>query len=231
MLDLAGMIKALKVHREAIDAAITNLMVASGGMIAAPEGGAATNFSLPNSGNQQPTELPRGAFLGKSLPSAVKLYLSAVIKKQTIREIATALREGGVESTSDNFEGVISGCIHRMKANGEVLQFKEGFALAEFYPAHIRASLSHGGGLPQKRTKKPAKKAKPAQKPLVLPTESLEQRVEAFTSSHKGEWITFRDVMGALPDISRQAAASTLGKLAKDRGWDKSEDGKYRVGA
>jgi len=85
MLDLAGMIKALKIHREAIDAAITNLMVASGGMVTASEGGAASAFSPTNSGNQQPTELPRGAFLGKSLPAAVKLYLSAVIKKQTIK--------------------------------------------------------------------------------------------------------------------------------------------------
>src|ERR1035441_9057554 len=154
MLDLAGMIRALKIHREAIDAAITNLMVASGGMVAVTEGGAPSAFAPASSRSQQPTELPRGAFLGKSLPAAVKLYLSAVIKKQTIREIATVLREGGVESTSDNFEGVISGCIHRMKANGEVLQFKEGFALAEFYPAHIRASLSHGGSSQSKTTKK-----------------------------------------------------------------------------
>jgi hypothetical protein len=206
-------------------------MVASGGMVTASEGGAASAFSPTNSGNQQPTELPRGAFLGKSLPAAVKLYLSAVIKKQTIKEIAAALREGGVESTSDNFEGVISGCLHRMKANGEVLQFKEGFALAEFYPAHIRASLSHGGSSPRKKPKKPAKKAKPAKKPPELAAESLEQQVEAFTSARQGEWITFRDIMIALPDISRQAAASTLGRIAKARGWEKSEDGKYRVGA
>jgi len=117
-----------------------------------------------------------------------------------------------------------------MKANGEVLQFKEGFALAEFYPAHIRASLSHGGGLPQKRTKKPAKKAKPAQKPLVLPQKARTASGGLYQLP-QGRVDYFRDVMSALPDISRQAAASTLGKLAKDRGWDKSEDGKYRVGA
>jgi hypothetical protein len=228
-LDLAGMIKALTIHREAIDAAITNLMVASGGMVATTEGGGASVFAPASSGSPQPTELPRGAFLGKSLPAAVKLYLSAVIKKQTLREIAVALREGGVESTSDNFEGVISGALHRMKANGEVLQFKEGFALAEFYPAHIRASLSHGVGSPRKRTKKPPKKVKSAKKPLALAAESLEQRVMSFAIKHPSEWITFRDVMNAFPDISRQAAASTLGRIAKSSGWDKSDDGKYLV--
>src|SRR5690242_19804997 len=56
-----------------------------------------------------PVELPVWAFLGKSIPGAIKLYMSAVKKKQTIREIASALREGGVESTSPNFDGVITG--------------------------------------------------------------------------------------------------------------------------
>jgi hypothetical protein len=116
-----------------------------------------------------------------------------------------------------------------MKANGEVLQFKEGFALAEFYPAHIRASLSNAVGSPRKRTKKPAKKAKSSKKQLALPSESLEQRVMSFASKHEGEWLTFRDVMDALPDISRQAAASTLGRIAKNSGWDKSDDGKYLI--
>src|ERR1700726_89431 len=48
----------------------------------------------------QPVDLPDGAFFGKSIPACVKLYLSAARKKKTTKEIAAALREGGVESTA-----------------------------------------------------------------------------------------------------------------------------------
>ena len=51
----------------------------------------------PTGSSGQAVELPRGALLGKSIPAAIKLYLSAVKQKQTIREIATALKDGGVE--------------------------------------------------------------------------------------------------------------------------------------
>jgi hypothetical protein len=103
-----------------------------------------------------PMDLPRGALLGKSLPAAVKLWLTAVRRKQTVREIATALREGGVESTSPNFENVVNGALYRLKATNEVLRFKDGWALAELYPATLRSS--------QIKDTKPAKAPRRAKK-------------------------------------------------------------------
>lgn len=124
-----------------------------------------------------PMELPRGALMGKSLPAAIRLYLSAVKQKQTIREIATALKEGGVESTAKNFETPVSSAINRLKVSGEVLRFKDGWALAEFYPETLRAKLgaasepkprkkagrkaAKNGSKPQKPTKKAGGKSKP----------------------------------------------------------------------
>lgn len=228
---LSAMILNLQKMRAGIDSAIaslTQVMAASGAIIPGDE-------SLPVAGfESQPTELPRGAFLGKSLPAAVKLYLSAMKKKQTIREIATALREGGVESTSDNFEGVITGCLNRMKANGEILRFNDGWALAEFYPEHLRNRLSHG--LPKKTTNKNAKKPKksaksPKQNGEKTPAVGgLEQKIEAYARTRQGEMIGFKDLLNAIPGSSIQAVSLTLGRLAKKRGWEKSGDGKYRVG-
>jgi hypothetical protein len=239
---LTTMLVNLQKMRAGIDSAIAGLTVAlaaSGAMVPNNDGSDPMPFMAQGSIGHQPTELPRGAFLNKSLPAAVKLYLSAVMKKQSIKEIATALRDGGVESTSENFEGVITGCLNRMKTNGEILRFDDGWALAEFYPARLRSSLSSAQEGAPKRV--PAKKsaskkkgknsphpAKKAGKPA--PGEGLDERVEAFTRSHQGDWITFKDVMSGLPDLSRQAAATSLGRIAKDKGWSRNEAGQYQVG-
>jgi hypothetical protein len=238
--NLGAMLVNLQKMRAGIDSAIAGLTVAiaaSGAMV--PNVESADSSSFTPQANHQPMELPRGAFLGKSLPAAIKLYLSAVMKKQSIREIATALRDGGVESTSDNFEGVITGCLNRMKVSGEILRFEDGWALAEFYPERLRVSLRSAQDVGVKRpTAKKSAKKKTLKKAAKTPKtdkeetgESLDERFESFWHSRQGEWITFKDVMEGIPDISRQAAASTLGRFAKARGWEKSEDGKYHVGS
>jgi hypothetical protein len=235
-------INQLLAKRALIDATIANLVALSGGIMPSLDTG--TPYTPLGGADAQPTELPQGAFLNKSLPAAVKLYLSSVVKKQSIREIATALREGGVESTSDNFEGVITGCLHRMKANGELLKFKDGWALAERYPAHIRASLSQEGAPKRKtavkKSKKAAKGAKPP-KPLsdtpkrpsiAIPSkQGLEHRIEEFVHSRKLASFSAADVLQAIPDAEPKSLPLALGRLAKKHYWIKGSDGKYRVGA
>jgi len=243
--DLAAIIRNLKARRADLDASIASLERAYGATVS--DDGLSKPTMLSGT-DQMPTELPRGAFLGKSLPAAVKLYLSAMKKKQTIREIATALREGGVESTSGNFENVITGCLNRMKSNGELLRFKEGWGLPEFYPESLRARLSQEGTPKQKSTKKKDKKkspkvAKPTKqnadvepKPVVFEGtrpksgESLDQRIEKIARLHPGERFTLQEVANALPDVLPKVVALTLGRMAKSHGWEKGKDGKYRLG-
>jgi hypothetical protein len=229
-IDYSVLLADLYAKRAGIDAAIQGVIAASGSYIT-PEAIAAATPGA--SVDRQPTELPRGAFLGKSLPAAVKLYLSAVMKKQTIKEIASALRDGGVESTSDNFESVITGCLNRMKGSGEVLRFKEGWALAEFYPEHLRRSLAAGGNGKPKATAKKGKKAtpKPAKtaKPAPGIQESLEARIEAYARDHTGGVITFKQVADALPGTLPSVVSLSLGRIAKKRGWHKTTDGGYHI--
>lgn len=227
-LDTAGIIRDLKKRRAELDTMIAGLERVYGATSWTHEDGGTASTA----NDYLPTELPRGAFLGKSLPAAVKLFLSAIKKKQSIREIATALKDGGVESTSDNFENVITGCLNRMKSNGELLRFKDGWGLPEFYPESLRARLSQDGTSKRKPSKNNAKKRVKATKRAkkVATGPSLEQRVEAFARTKPGEWISFKDVMEDMPDLSRQAASSSLARLVKKRGWEKSAEGNYRAG-
>ena len=120
-----------------------------------------------------PVELPVGAFLNKSLPAAIRLYLSAIKKKQTTAEIAAALKEGGVESTSENFDRVVKSSLGGLKAKGDVLRFKDGWAQAELFNPSMRKRLADGQkAAPKRAVKKKAKvktKPKAAAAPARLP--------------------------------------------------------------
>jgi hypothetical protein len=231
-IDYSVMLADLYAKRAGIDAAIAGLIAASGGVyINAPD----ANVAGTPSGDRQPTELPRGAFLGKSLPAAVKLYLSAVMKKQTIKEIATALRDGGVESTSGNFESVITGCLNRMKVNGEILRFKDGWGLPEFYPEHLRRSLSQGGAAKpkgKKTTKKAKKTSKPAKaNPPSKPesADGLPQKIEAFLNANAGVFFKPQDIASAIPGAKSNVVSLMMGHLVKKPGFEKNAEGKYRA--
>lgn len=89
-------------------------------------------------------DLPVGALRTKSVPDAIKLYLSAGRRKQTNKEIAAGLRQGGLETTAGNFEANIAAALFRLKKAGLVLRFKDGWDLAEHYPDHIRNKLENG---------------------------------------------------------------------------------------
>jgi hypothetical protein len=91
--------------------------------------------------SDQPIDLPTGAFLNKSIPEAIKLLCIATKRKYTPTEAAAALRDGGYESTSQDFEKTVSGTMYRMKDQGILLKFKDGFGLAELYPNHLREKL------------------------------------------------------------------------------------------
>ncbi|MGA6980151.1 MAG: hypothetical protein WBZ11_01215 [Candidatus Sulfotelmatobacter sp.] len=113
--------------------------------------------SAPHNGDVgQPIDLPEGAFHGKSVPACIELYLSsAPMKKRTNKQIATALREGGVESNASNFDNTVTGALFKLKSDGKLLRFKDGWGLSSWYPAHIRAV---NPAAPSKRSKKKGKR-------------------------------------------------------------------------
>jgi hypothetical protein len=162
-------------------------------------------------------ELPKGALLGKSFPAAIKLYLSAMKKKQTIKELATALQEQGMESTAASFESVVTGALNRLKNSGEVLRFKEGWGLSSWYPEAFRARLS---GEPKTRkstkkkraTKAPSKTVEQTER-MDEPKEGLEWRIRASLDLASGG-LSPAQIAKQL-EFSQGAISLALGRMAK----------------
>jgi len=66
--------------------------------------GTAAGGSGMRAHGQGVTQLPVGIFRDKGLKEAIQLYLEAGRRKQTNKEIATSLQEGGFPTTAENFE-------------------------------------------------------------------------------------------------------------------------------
>jgi hypothetical protein len=104
-----------------------------------------------------PIDLPTGVFRGKGLADAVRLYLSIAKRKQTFKDIKAALMDGGLATTSAFFDQTLNGTLHRLRKNGELLQFPDGWDLADSYPEGFRQRLAQSE--PKSKKRKAKKKA------------------------------------------------------------------------
>jgi hypothetical protein len=240
-LDYAAMIADLEAKKAAIENSIASLRLAAGSPIGSSASDASSQATIQN---DRPMELPVGAFLNMSFPAAIKLFLSATKRKQTIREIATALKNGGMESLSDNFESVVTGALNRMKTNDppEVLRFSDGWALAENYPESFRNRLAQSAKPVAKTKKKPKKvvvaasKKEKSKKPIVEAPGTInaageghgpEIMIEKFFSENAGVEFTAQAAAGAL-GIRTQTVGLLAAKLAHRGLLEKTPEGKYR---
>jgi hypothetical protein len=182
----------------------------------------------------QPIDLPEGAFHGKSIPACIELYLSASpMKKKTNKQITDALREGGVESNASNFGNIVTGALFKLKHDGKILRFKDGWGLSAWYPAHIRAVTPAGS---PKRTKKKGKKNGRKTSP-VKTTESALGPAKGKANDRIMELLRSKpEHEHALVDIAEhlgmgvKGARLTLGKLLKTGQVKMSSPGMYALG-
>ena len=225
-----------KLRASFIDAASLGAMADAADMAAGVlSAGITGGFSPMGNGlGVGPMDLPTGVLLGKSLPAAIKLYLGAIKKKQTASEIAAALKEGGVESTAANFLNNVTSSLHRLKIAGDVLQFKDGWALAEFYPESLRNRIAKDAE-PKKRAKgrkvakkTAAKKAEAkAQKRKEPGQPGLEQRVSNYLQTRGSEYTSVPELATQL-NVAAPVLNLTLGKMAKAAKIEKN-DGRVRL--
>ena len=102
-------------------------------------------------------DLPVGVFRDKSLKEAIPIYLAARRRKQTNKEIAIGLQAGGFPTTADNFEATVATALYRLKNEGIVLRFPDGWDLASSYPDNLRSRLEKESA-PRKLRAKVAKR-------------------------------------------------------------------------
>ena len=236
-LDFADVLAVLETKRSALDTLIESFKAALSVGALGHSGDIDVSAFVPSqpgvsATNGGPIELPIGAFLNKSIPAAVALHLSAVKKKQTAREIATVLKEGGLESTARNFEATVVGALHRLKAAEKVLHFPDGWALAEFYSDRIRASVSQSSKTKTKKKPKSMKKAARSRrattaKPAKEPGMGLEQRIEAVLVSRPSQAFTPAEI-GQEIDVDARGVMLALGRMAKKNKAEKQPNGRYQ---
>lgn len=179
-----------------------------------------------------PADLPIGVFRDKSIREAIEIYLGAGRRKQTNKEIASGLQKGGIATTSANFEGTIATALGRMKDDGVVLRFQDGWDLAASYPDSLRGRLQKDAK--PKRSKRTGKKSARAAKPekAAKPKDkgdgelSIDQRILALL--REGGPSTPADLSGRL-NAKSNVIGLALGRLAFKNKVTKSSDGKYTV--
>lgn len=155
-------IVALQQLRESYLAAIAAGAIGQGGievsdLTHSAEGTIAAGQPPPSG----PVELPTGVFRYKGISDSIRTYLSIARRKQTTKEITTALQEGGLASTATDFERNLRVTLYRLRDTGELLSFKDGWDLASSYPESFRQRMAQNSDAAPKRKRKRKAKKKP----------------------------------------------------------------------
>lgn len=231
VIDYAAFLADLEAKRAKLDNAITSLRAAMAAGALGQPGEGALSFSVPSvSGSIHGGEVPAGAFLAKSIPEAAKLYLSIVKKKQTTGEIAAALATGGMETTSKNFEGTVAAGLNRIrKLTGEILKVGGAWALAEWYPAGIRAAASQTNKGRRRRGRPPKTESK-VKLSATLPEDGPKpkERILQVLKNQPGNELSAQELADHLR-MGKPIVHMLLGKLVQKNSIRKTESGKYRA--
>lgn len=95
-------------------------------------------------------------FFRLSIPEAIKKYLAIVKRPQPPKAIAEALKQGGVLSQASHFYANVTTALKRLRDSGDVVNTKEGWGLAAWYPNKARTEP------PPKRKRKSRAKSGPS---------------------------------------------------------------------
>jgi hypothetical protein len=228
-LDYAAFLADLEAKRAVLDQAIASLRaVMAGGALAGSVGDA---MLAGVTDGLHGGEVPAGAFHGKSVPEAAKLYLSIVKQKKSTREIAEALVKGGMQSNAKNFEITVGTGLYRASKNsGEIVRVKGAWGLAEWWPAGVRIPLEKGNTRKGKRGRPKSVKTITASAPRAESNGhgNTQEQIANFLRSNPAKIYTTQEVSEGL-GIDARATAMTLGRLVAKNLAEKLETGKYRA--
>lgn len=172
-------------------------------------------------------DLPVGVFRNKSLREAIQIYLGAGRRQQANKEIALGLQKGGIPTTSKNFEATVATALGRMKDDGVVLRFPDGWDLAASYPDSLRNRLDK-----DTKTTKPKQKEKKSRAKHVgqAPRKGDKTALILKVISEATDGATVRDVVTGLSILGIESSKDYIRVVARrlqERGRIQSRDGKY----
>jgi hypothetical protein len=235
-IDLNAVITLLEGKRTALDSAINALraVVTSGAAGPTPDG-VMVNVSNPFTASGG-SEIPDGAFHGKSMPAAIKLYLELMRGKKSTREIADGLKKGGLESTSQNFDKTVYATLDRLRKSGDLVKLGTAWGLPAWYPALMRAGVSEGK--PAKRRGRHRRVPQAEDQGKIAAFASVERSkkskpnvidiIDSFLRDHPGSHSP-EEIRDAAKMSDTRATNMLLGRMIKAGTVEKTEDGKYRT--
>jgi hypothetical protein len=215
-IDYTPTIADLERKKAEIERTIAHLrqLMAMGGLTQSGEGGAVPSTVSSFMGG----EVPTGAFLGKSIIEATKLYLEIVKKKQTAKEIMDGLLRGGMESSRPkSFLKTVHSALTRARQapNPPFVKVGMQWGLTSWFPKGIS-----NGSAPKKKVKKNARKpkapetarvAKPNGKAAPAVVSAAEQRANGKPVSPNTQRLT---------NIIQSKPGLTLHEIAKEAAMD-----------
>lgn len=193
-------------------------------------------------GQRGSIELPINAFRGMTLNEAIKLFLKSVQRKQSVAEIAQGLKSGGFVTTSKDFGPNVRSALNKLKADGVLLRFSDGWDLAESHSAMIRHRVTRETAKPAKRrggarkSKAAAKQPKPT---VVAPTpaavskpagpQTLDTKAQTFLAANPFQRFTAKQIADALglPDASKLILS--LSRMVRYKKAEKDAAGHYSI--
>jgi hypothetical protein len=242
-LDYGAFLADLESKKVALERAIASVRaVMDGGALTANVGDSMAMADGFSSSLMPAGEVPQGAFLGKSIPEAAKLYLAIVKRKQTSREIAEGLKKGGIESKSKSFNAQVHSILDRARKLGTGVFVKlDGYwGLAEWYPSGLRNGVTQKQKRSGDKTKRKTKKRSEAVAsektvsknvvpgPISQKKGRPQEEIAALLKGKSGAEVSAQEI--ALPlGIKVQVAHLLLGKLIKGKRAEKTASGKYRA--
>lgn len=246
IIDYSAMLADLEAKKAVIDSAIASVRaaMAAGALGVAASDPLSSGASGSGGASSQPFDgdIPSGLFFGKSIPEAAKLYLSMVKRKQTTKEITSALEEGGMTTTADNFEATVTaGLFRASKKFGEIVKVKGSWGLAEWYkgmrvgpqekkaPAKKKAKSRTKAKSKNTSAKSPAPQDPPEKETATTPHPGGPQTaIEECFQAHAGHELSTQEVSEGL-NLRIQTVGLICSKLAARGILEKTSSGKFRM--
>lgn len=232
IMDYQTMLADMEAKKAVLEQAITSLRaaIAAGALGVSGDLPAGLNIIAPLMGAGS-GDIPQGAFLGKSIPESITLYLAAVRKRCPTNEIVQGLKKGGIVSTSKTFDIVVGNTLRRLKSDGKLLVFDDGWGLPEWVHEGLRSRVEQKNkaqgkkrgpknkkankGVPEKQSAKESK----ATRPKAL--------MENYFSTHSGAEVSAKELASTL-GLGTPTVILILSQMAR-KGWlEKAANGKFR---
>jgi len=229
--DYTAIIADLESKRAALDATITAFRAAQAAGALGQAGDMPAGATLAVPFGASGGEVPVGAFLGRSIPEAAKLCLQILKRKMTSREIAEALKKGGIESTAKNFPTIVHSILDRAsKGSSGIVKLNSSWGLAEWYPAGLRSGAAEKR--PKAKKGRKSKKVKSADKTASNgkgeSPDGLQERIFKLLRAKPGAELAPSEIAASL-GVRVQTIHFLLGKLAYRKQAEKTTEGKYKA--